>query len=71
MEGKEKRLDEIGKVMAEPTFWETNDVAQKTLKERASLIDSISPWKQEKKELEELKNLIGELSEKIRSISSE
>ena len=58
MEGKERRLDEIGKVMAESTFWETNDVAQKILKERASLIEGISPWKHEKKELEEMEILL-------------
>jgi peptide chain release factor 2 len=40
--------------MAEPHFWETNGVDQKVLKERASLMESISPWKQEKKELEEM-----------------
>ncbi|MEW6375806.1 MAG: peptide chain release factor 2 [Thermodesulfobacteriota bacterium] len=58
VEGKERKLDEIGKIMAEPTFWETNDVAQKTLKERASLLESISPWKQERKELEEMEILL-------------
>jgi peptide chain release factor 2 len=51
---KEKRLEEIGKMMAEPDFWEKGEAAQKALKERASLMDSLSPWKQEKKELEEM-----------------
>jgi len=55
---KEKRLEEIGKMMAEPNFWEKGEAAQKTLKERASLIDSLSPWKQEKKELEEMEILL-------------
>jgi len=41
-------------MMAEPDFWETNGRAQKILKERASLLESISPWKQEKKELEDM-----------------
>jgi peptide chain release factor 2 len=40
--------------MAEPGFWETDGGAQKLLKERASLLDSISLWKQEQKELEEM-----------------
>jgi peptide chain release factor 2 len=51
-------LDEIGKMMAEPNFWETNGAAQKILKERAFLLDSLSPWKQEKKELEEMEILL-------------
>jgi peptide chain release factor 2 len=55
---KEKRLEEIGKMMAEPNFWEKGEAAQKALKERASLIDSLSPWKQEKKELEEMEILL-------------
>ncbi len=58
MEGKGRKLDEIGKMMAEPTFWETNDAAQKTLKERASLLESISTWKRESKELEEMEILL-------------
>ena len=41
-------------MMAEPDFWEKGEAAQKALKERASLMDSLSPWKQEKKELEEM-----------------
>ena len=44
--------------MADPNFWETNGGAQKILKEQASLLESISPWKQEKKELEEMEILI-------------
>ena len=40
--------------MAEPGFWETNGQAQKIVKERASLLESISYWKQERKELEEM-----------------
>jgi len=44
--------------MADPTFWDSNGGAQKTLKERASVLDSIAPWKQEKKELEELEILL-------------
>jgi peptide chain release factor 2 len=58
VEGKGRKLDEIGKMMAEPTFWETNDAAQKTLKERASLLESISTWKRESKELEEMEILL-------------
>jgi peptide chain release factor 2 len=44
--------------MSEPNFWETNGGAQKILKEQASLLESISPWKQEKKELEEMEILL-------------
>ena len=45
-------------MMAEPHFWETNGVDQKVLKERASLFESISSWKQEKKEVEEMEILL-------------
>jgi len=44
--------------MAAPDFWEKGETAQKTLKERASLIDSLSPWKEEKKGLEEMEILL-------------
>jgi len=45
-------------MMAAPDFWEKGETAQKTLKERASLIDSLSPWKEGKKELEEMEILL-------------
>lgn len=45
-------------MMAAPDFWERGETAQKALKERASLIDSLSPWKEEKKELEEMEILL-------------
>lgn len=41
-------------MMAEPGFWEGGEATQKTLKERASLLDSLSPWKNEKRDLEEI-----------------
>ncbi len=44
--------------MAEPGFWETNGRGQKILKERASLLEIISPWKEEKKEIEEMEILL-------------
>ena len=58
MEAKEKRIEEIVQMMAAPDFWEKGETAQKTLKERASLIDSLSPWKEEKKDLEEMEILL-------------
>ena len=45
-------------MMAEPRFWETDGTAQKVLKERASMLEIISPWKQEKNELEEMEILL-------------
>jgi peptide chain release factor 2 len=45
-------------MMTAPDFWERGETAQKTLKERASLIDSLSPWKEEKKDLEEMEILL-------------
>ena len=62
VEAKEKRLEEIGKQMAEPDFWESNGGAQQILKERAAVLDSITSWKEEKKELEEMEILL-ELAE--------
>ncbi len=44
--------------MAEPSFWESNEMAQKVLKERALLLDTITPWKNEKRELEEMEVLL-------------
>jgi peptide chain release factor 2 len=45
-------------MMAAPDFWEKGEASQKTLKERASLLDSLSLWKEEKKELEEMEILL-------------
>jgi peptide chain release factor 2 len=45
-------------MVAAPDFWEKGEAAQKTLKERASLLDSLSLWKEEKKELEEIEILL-------------
>ena len=58
IESKEKKLEEIGKMMSEPNFWDSNGENQKILKERASILDAISPWKQEQKELEEMDILL-------------
>ncbi len=45
-------------MMAAPDFWEKGEANQKTLKERAFLLDSLSVWKEEKKELEEMEILL-------------
>jgi len=44
--------------MLEPHFWEGGETAQKILKERTSLLEGLSPWKQEKKDLEEMEILL-------------
>jgi len=44
--------------MTAPDFWEKGETAQKALKERASLMDSLSPWREEKKDLEEMEILL-------------
>ena len=62
VEGKEKKLDEIGKLMSDPNFWDSNGENQKILKERTLLLNSIAPWKQEVKELEEM-NILFQLIE--------
>jgi len=45
-------------MMAGPGFWERDGEGQQILKERASILDSITPWKQEQKELEEIEILL-------------
>ena len=49
--------------MAQPDFWEKNGSGQAILKERASIIDGLSPWKKEQKELEEIEILLQLLEE--------
>ena len=44
--------------MAAPDFWESNGEREKILKERASILESITPWKEEQKEMEEIGILI-------------
>ena len=44
--------------MAKPDFWEGGETAQKVLKERSSLLESLSPWEEEKKTLEEMEILL-------------
>jgi peptide chain release factor 2 len=41
-------------MMAKPDFWEGGEAAQKLLKERSSLLESLSPWEEERKALEEM-----------------
>jgi len=45
-------------MMMEPKFWEGGEMTQKILKERTSLMESLSPWQKEKKELEEIEILL-------------
>jgi peptide chain release factor 2 len=47
-------LEEIGKMMIEPDFWEKGESSQKALKERATILDRLTPWKEEMKDLEEM-----------------
>ena len=63
LNNREKRLDEITKMMAQPDFWEKNSSNQAIQKERASIIDALSPWKNEQKELEEMEILLQLLEE--------
>ncbi|MGB7576212.1 MAG: peptide chain release factor 2 [Thermodesulfobacteriota bacterium] len=58
VERKRKRLEEIEKMMAKPDFWEGGEAAQRILKERTSLLESLSPWEGEKKVLEEMEILL-------------
>ena len=45
-------------MMAQPDFWDRNDSGQTILKERAAILDSLSPWKEGEKELEEIEILL-------------
>lgn len=44
--------------MVQPDFWEGGDASQKILKERTSILDGLSPWQQNQKELEEMEILL-------------
>jgi peptide chain release factor 2 len=44
--------------MTAPDFWEKGETSQKIMKERASLMESISSWKQNWKETEEMEILL-------------
>jgi peptide chain release factor 2 len=44
--------------MTKPDFWEGGEAAQRILKERTSLLESLSPWQDEKKVLEETEILL-------------
>ena len=44
--------------MTKPDFWEGGEAAQRILKERTSLLESLSPWDDEKKVLEEMEILL-------------
>jgi peptide chain release factor 2 len=45
-------------MMLEPHFWEGGEAAQKILKERTSLLEGLSPWEQEKKDIEEMEIIL-------------
>jgi peptide chain release factor 2 len=53
-----KRLNEIEKMMTRPDFWEGGETSQKILKERTVLLEGLSPWQQNQKELEEMEILL-------------
>jgi peptide chain release factor 2 len=45
-------------MMAQPDFWERDGESQKILKERSEILDRITPWVQERKELEEIEIML-------------
>ena len=51
-------MNEIEKMMTRPDFWEGGETSQKILKERTVLLESLSPWQQNQKELEEMEILL-------------
>jgi len=44
--------------MTQPGFWEGGETAQKILKERTLMLESLSPWQEEQKSLEEMEILL-------------
>ncbi len=50
-------------MIAKPDFWEGGEAAQKILKERTFILESLSPWEEEKKTLEEMEILLQLLEE--------
>ena len=44
--------------MAQPGFWEGGEASQKILRERTVLLEGLSPWQQNQKELEEMEILL-------------
>jgi len=44
--------------MTKPDFWEGGESAQKILRERTSILESLSPWQQNQKDLEEMEILL-------------
>ncbi len=63
MVGKEKRLGEIEKMMSEPNFWDTNGTSQQVTKERATIMEALSPLKLQQKALEEIGILLDLIEE--------
>jgi peptide chain release factor 2 len=45
-------------MMTKPDFWEGGESAQKILKERTSILESLSPWQKNQKDLEEMEILL-------------
>ena len=45
-------------MMTKPDFWEGGESAQKILRERTSILESLSPWQQNQKDLEEMEILL-------------
>ena len=45
-------------MMLEPHFWEGGETTQRILKERTSLLESLSPWEQKKRDVEEMELLL-------------
>jgi peptide chain release factor 2 len=45
-------------MMTKPDFWEGGESAQRILKERTSLLESLTPWEDEKKIVEEMEILL-------------
>ena len=56
-------MEDISKMMAQPEFWERDGEGQQIAKERSSILEGITPWKQEQRELEEIEILLQLLEE--------
>lgn len=56
-------MEDISRMMAQPEFWERDGEGQQIAKERSSILEGITPWKQEQRELEEIEILLQLLEE--------
>lgn len=58
LEEKKKEIDKLNQKISQSNFWTDNTEAQKTLKQRAAILDTIEQWENLAKQLEECQILL-------------